>query len=538
MTRTIRPPPTTNTAAATPSPDPRPGTQPRPAAAPTRTPVASDGDAAYIAPPPPPIGSNPTRVSTAEGLDVRGSALVTPQLTTWDKVCDLLIEILTLSIVDTAWFNDKIDDEHWHDSAATIAMAGGPSLRAHIATASSAEAQAKLREAVRRANPGASDTKVQRVAGALHRELAALYRQPGLTDDRLAGLQAALAVAPSETFPATPGAWLHERLAAYDPLASRPTRFAQIDEVAALARHEGLNALAAEHQGLAVAAMVRGGAGPALRQAITRLAADYEVTRLDSAARTTVFTQLRHHPSAGVADNLRGMAQTFWFQTMEHHDRQRAAKVIAHLSAQRFETPRQQALVDDTLGRFLTMEGYWLAFRVYADPPGRMTYGTAHGTTFGINHMLVWPDDEPLDDTFASDVDALVHAMAHEVNHIVNADHTKTGFDRFMAEYRAWYVGMIAQTGTPPSRQTAYHRARYLVTNPGYASIGEAFRTNAGGAPGADAQAMLRFMQRFTHRDLDPTRSQSRERALGATVSRPSDEAPAPDPAGNLTNVP
>ena len=91
----------------------------------------------------------------------------------------------------------------------------------------------------------------------------------------------------------------------------------------------------------------------------------------------------------------------------------------------------------------------------------------------------------------------------------------------FQAEYRAWYVGYLAENGEPPTRRQAYQHCNLLVID--YPNINKA-RTALNG----HTDKIVTFMSQFAPSAKKPTPLE----IMRLTVTNP--EAPAPLPDADL----
>lgn len=91
----------------------------------------------------------------------------------------------------------------------------------------------------------------------------------------------------------------------------------------------------------------------------------------------------------------------------------------------------------------------------------------------------------------------LLISVAHEVNHIVNNDSVAPTAEYFFEEYRAYYVGFVAENGRPPTRDEIVDRVRGLITatTGAYGRIGQAL------ADPTEGPIMVAFLQQVLGRN-------------------------------------
>ena len=118
-----------------------------------------------------------------------------------------------------------------------------------------------------------------------------------------------------------------------------------------------------------------------------------------------------------------------------------------------------QAVIDNTLDQFLTPDA---PYRLDWEKDGT-AYGSAGGDEFHFNRIYLQPGPGPVGSGDRTQ-HMVTHTVAHEVNHLVNGDTVSASYEYFMAEYRAFYVGHLAQYGTPPTRGDVEGRVAYMLS--------------------------------------------------------------------------
>ena len=201
---------------------------------------------------------------------------------------------------------------------------------------------------------------------------------------------------------------------------------------------------------------------PAERALVALRTSDGFSGHLDFEQRTAVLWQAANQPSAEAIGNLDRLSAHGWFADMDLADTQRSAKMIAFLS----EHPGDPTVIANTLDRFLAPDA---PYRFDWDKDGR-AYGSAGGDEFHFNRRYLDGGNDPVLASVPSgrrqrDTEHMVtHTVVHEVNHLVNGDRPSASYEYFMAEYRAYWVGHVAQYGSPPTRAEVRRRVELFFT--------------------------------------------------------------------------
>ncbi len=188
--------------------------------------------------------------------------------------------------------------------------------------------------------------------------------------------------------------------------------------------------------------------------------------RLNDTEKSAMLAQVENYPDSRVIDNFERALDKGWFQGQSTDDKLRSLKLIAHLST--FEGG-DRTVLDNTLDRFLSPDSdYKLEWKSISASPGNVTYGYAGGNTLTLNEDLVAADSARV--SGGTEGHVIENTTAHEVSHLVNGDSTNQTFHYLNEEYRAWYVGYLAENGHPPSNEEAVARWEYFLDpNGGYA---------------------------------------------------------------------
>lgn len=202
---------------------------------------------------------------------------------------------------------------------------------------------------------------------------------------------------------------------------------------------------------------------PQATTALVELRAVAGFAELDFDRRAAVLWQAAHHPSEPAITNLGRLVDRPWFQRFDLADTQRSAKLVGYLSDHRAGDP---VVVANTLDRFLDPDA---PYRFDWERTGT-AYGSAHGEEAHFNRAYLDAGNGSVADSIPTGVTAartermLTHTVAHEVNHLINGDRRTESYDYFMGEYRAYWVGHLAQHGTSPTRGDVEARVETFFT--------------------------------------------------------------------------
>ncbi len=246
--------------------------------------------------------------------------------------------------------------------------------------------------------------------------------------------------------------------------------------------------------------------------------------------REALLTQCKNFPNDNSVKNLRHLTSATWFKNMEINDKQRAAKSIAYLAEVAITTPgsAQEAIINNTMARLLS-DSIPLAFVDVDDDFGGITIGYAVPGQKGIciNRALIPAGNGlfPKKNYYARR--AALDTIPHEVSHQVNGDNNSPNYRYFQAEYRAWYVGYVAEHGKPPTNQLAFERCVDLINL--YPNIHEALFDKA-----EERAKMVAFMNQMVGlKDPHPETRDELLSFLGKDVKNAKGESPIPDPELN-----
>lgn len=266
---------------------------------------------------------------------------------------------------------------------------------------------------------------------------------------------------------------------------------------------------------------------------VARLGSTEGFQGLSAAEKTAVMSQVRNYPDPKVVDNLERLVGKEWFQDYDLGDTQRAAKLIAYMSFPR--TGVDQTIIDNTLEKFLAEDApYDLELESITAKPGNITFGHASGDTMTINQDLVSANNGKLEsDSYGRKLS--LDTIPHEINHLINDDKVAETFDYLNEEYRAWYVGEQASTGSPPTNAEALERWAYFL-DPGsgyYDSAAKGALADSG-----EAAKIFDQLSKLTGLTVDATNYQKvlSDLAADPTKFKTNPNDPAVVPPGNLDN--
>jgi hypothetical protein len=86
-------------------------------------------------------------------------------------------------------------------------------------------------------------------------------------------------------------------------------------------------------------------------------------------------------------------------------------------------------------------------------------------------------------------IEIAAYTLPHEVNHPLHPGKPDGSYRHFMDEYRAWYVGHVAYTGSPPSQQQALVHVYLLVSDGRSSALKASFESN-----GSESRKMVAFI--------------------------------------------
>ncbi len=262
-------------------------------------------------------------------------------------------------------------------------------------------------------------------------------------------------------------------------------------------------------------------------QAFKSLLASAGFKKASAATQLAILSQCKNYPNANSIKYLSRLGSASWFKKMDLADQQRAAKCIAYMAEVSIKKPgsEQNVLLNNTIERLFGSE-IQLQF-VPAD--GKQNYGYTKTeslpgmsgfakTLICIKESFVPDGNDPFPVNKYESRHVVLATIAHEVNHHVNGDKNAATYAYFQAEYRAWYVGTIAETGEPPTRIQAYRHCNLLFVD--YPNINKA-RTALNG----HTDRIINFMQQFAPSSKRPTALE----IMRLTVTDPNAPAPLPD---------
>jgi LysM repeat protein len=218
-------------------------------------------------------------------------------------------------------------------------------------------------------------------------------------------------------------------------------------EIASLATTPGFEKLSEATRNELLEAMVNKGGDSKYAGMIRSLVGDAEFQGLNDPAKTSVL------------DNLNKFTETANYTGMSAVDQVRALNIIGNLALHSASNPTNVE-ANNTLKH---LANGTVALKLY-EAPGSTVAGEMKDGTLYLNvahHKMVSPSSR-LDKTGRGQ---LLDTSAHELNHLLNSGTDGGTRERFLDEYRAFYVGTLARGENPPTVATLKARINHLAAN-------------------------------------------------------------------------
>lgn len=264
--------------------------------------------------------------------------------------------------------------------------------------------------------------------------------------------------------------------------------------------------------------------------------------------RTALLSQVRNYPDSRSVENLEKLLGKEWFRDFDLGDTQRAVKTVAFLSQ---NDAGDQTIISNTLDLFLADNA---PYRF--DFSETSAYGSVPSSPddlFKINPAYIGADNDPVDMSQSSaqsgELRVIGHTFVHEVNHMRNWDKSLSlnSSYGFHEEYRAFYVGVQAQSGRTPTVADVIDRVAGFVNRDGsYDHLAVLLD-----AKGQDAQEIVDYINTILGRSdltVDNVRAEvnalvtakkdaeTNGTPLPASLTRPAGITTGPEGTNNLTN--
>ncbi|MCI0416620.1 LysM domain-containing protein [bacterium] len=191
--------------------------------------------------------------------------------------------------------------------------------------------------------------------------------------------------------------------------------------------------------------------------------------RLRSLANNVEFRGLSEASRTNVVHDVNRFAGTQSYREMSTSDRTRALSIISNLSLHSAGNPANVS-ARNTLNHLISGR---IGVELY-NHPSSTDFGRADDRTmfFNVGNPQI-----------SSNRRELVATAAHEVNHVVNGDTSSGTRERFLDEYRAFYMEHSAN-GNGPTVSDMREAVKYLATNPpngsAYDHLRELYRDDPG----------------------------------------------------------
>lgn len=250
--------------------------------------------------------------------------------------------------------------------------------------------------------------------------------------------------------------------------ASPALRADRLREVALL-HSEGFKSLPASDQQLVRDTLAARRPGDErLAQALGQLMDSGKFKALTADEKTAVLSQMRNYPDSRVADNFVRLLDKSWFSGgflqsgMPLDDKQRTLKMVGYLTT---DTGGDANIRRNTLDRLLDPgASYPLKWENMPPKNNVVTWGYADGVGLTLNSYYMSSGNTSIDTSDANAKSLVTDTLAHEVSHLVNKDKNQPTYNYLAEEYRAWYVGKMAQTGIPPTNREAVKQWEWFMS--------------------------------------------------------------------------
>lgn len=145
-----------------------------------------------------------------------------------------------------------------------------------------------------------------------------------------------------------------------------------------------------------------------------------------------------------------------WALSQSYKDRHKLFNILMYLSsmAEASKNPEQAELLKNTFN--FALSG---SVKIYIE---ELEGGVAGAASHHNNHIYISNREHHYNSWSSYNYIAL-NVLAHEVSHILSKQGAEKSVAYFEEEYRAWYVGFIAQFGRRPNRSEASQRAKFLL---------------------------------------------------------------------------
>lgn len=217
-------------------------------------------------------------------------------------------------------------------------------------------------------------------------------------------------------------------------------------------------------------------------------------------AQRAMIAQLERYLVRPTAEALVQVCATPWFKALGAKDQLRAVKVVAYFSAQQVGANDEGGALSQRqiLSRTLTALVDGRAQLVFEDLPA----GEAEAIggvrrlpdVVVLNRRLISPDLFPIGEgpLGEREIHVALTTLAHEVDHLLRAVPEGPTYAAFQDEYQAWFTGLVAYRGTPPSLMEGLWWCQELLSSPVYADLQE-----GAARPGPESRRIFEFLRAF-----------------------------------------
>jgi hypothetical protein len=223
--------------------------------------------------------------------------------------------------------------------------------------------------------------------------------------------------------------------------------------------------------------------------------------KLPMPTQRAILAQQTRYLVKPVATSLMAVASGDWLKRLSEDDQLRAVKVVAYAASQLVGASEdggelsQKAIIRRTLDGLTTPGRFRITFEdLPAGDEGAVAGLRRLPGTVVLNRNLVAADVKSIGEGSLGHKEQHVGliTVVHEVDHLIRAVPVGETYAAFQDEYRAWYVGMVAFRGTPPTMIEGLTRCRELITSDEYSDIAAALDNG-----GPEAAKVVAFLRKF-----------------------------------------
>lgn len=213
-----------------------------------------------------------------------------------------------------------------------------------------------------------------------------------------------------------------------------------------------------------------------------------------------MIAQLERFLVRPTAELLVKASSTPWFQALGAKDQLRAVKVLAYFAAQQVGANdeggalSQKQILARTVAALLDGRARLVFEDLPADQAEAIGGVRRLPDLVVLNRRLISADLFPIGEGPLGDqeIHVALTTLAHEVDHLLRAVPEGPTYAAFQDEYQAWFTGLVAYRGTPPSLMEGRWWCQTLLSSPVYADL-QAAATR----PGPESRRIFEFLRAF-----------------------------------------